>query len=214
MGYVNVSEPLEQRFTHESAKEYIKSNMSKTFDMTDLGFLHYYLCVEVWKTCSSVFVSQTKYARSLLDKFKMTNWKISSTPMEKGSKLSTNTNSKAVNESIYRKLVGILIYLTATTPNLGFVVRFISKFMTTPNVEHWIVVKPVLRYVKGTLDFGILYSRSKDHQWCGSTNSIWVGYVDDRKSTFGYVFSLGTGGVTWTSKKKHAVALSSTEAKY
>jgi hypothetical protein len=134
--------------------------------------------------------------------------------MEKGLKLSAKTDSKAVNESVYRQLVGSLIYLTTTRPDLSFVVSFISRFMTAPKVEHWTATKRVLRYVKGTLDFGILYNRSKDPRLCGYTDSDWAGSVDDRKSTSGYVFSLGTGAVTWTSKKQHAVALSSTEAEY
>jgi hypothetical protein len=142
----------------------------------------------------------------------MTDCKISSTPMEKGLKLSAKTDSKAVNESIYRQLVGSLIYLTTTRPDLSFTVSFISRFMTTPKVEHWTTTKRVLRYVKGTLDFGILYNRSKDPRLCGYTDSDWVGSIDDRKSTSGYVFSLGTGAVTWTSKKQHVVSLSSTEA--
>jgi hypothetical protein len=86
--------------------------------------------------------------------------------------------------------------------------------MTASKVEHWTAAKRVLRYVKGTLDFGIMYSRSKDPRLCGYTDSDWVGYVDEKKSTSGLVFSVGTGVVTWTSKKQHAVALSSTEAKY
>ena len=89
--------------------EQIKSNMSKDFDMIDLGLLHYYLGVEDWQTGSSIFVSQAKYARSLLDKFRMEDCKISSTPMEKGLKLLAKTDSKAVNESLYRQLVGSLI---------------------------------------------------------------------------------------------------------
>jgi hypothetical protein len=199
------------RVPAESAIEQIKSNMSKYFDMTDLGLLHYCLGVEVWQTGSNIFVSQTKYARSLLDRFRMTDCKISSTPMEKGLKLSAKTDSKAVNESVYRQLVGSLIYLTTTRPDLSYVVSFISRFMTTSKVEHWTATKRVLRYVKGTLDFGILYNRSKDPRLCGYTDSDWAGCVDDRKSTSGYVFSLGMGAVTWTSKKQHAVALSSTK---
>ena len=101
----------------------------------------------------------------------MTNCKISSTPMEKGLKLSAKTDSKAISESLYRQLVGSLIYLIATRPDLSFVMRFISRFMTVPKVEHWTAAKRVLRYVKGTLDFGILYSRSKDLRLCGYTNS-------------------------------------------
>jgi hypothetical protein len=72
----------------------------------------------------------------------------------------------------------------------------------------------VMRYVKGTLDFGILYSRSKYPRLCGYTDSDWAGSIDDKKSISRYVFSLGMGAVTWTSKKKHEVALSSTEAEY
>jgi hypothetical protein len=86
----------------------------------------------------------------------MLDCKISSTPMEKGLKLLAKTDSKAVNELVYRQLVGSLIYLTDTRLDLSFRVSFISRFMTTPKVEHWTATKRVLRYVKATLDFGIL----------------------------------------------------------
>jgi hypothetical protein len=91
--------------------------------------------------------------------------------MEKGLKLSAKTDSKSVSESLYRQLVGSLIYLTVTRPDLSFAVSFISRFMIAPKVEHWTAAKRVLRYVKGTLDFGILYNRSKDPRLCGYTDS-------------------------------------------
>ena len=91
--------------------------------------------------------------------------------MEKGFKLLAKTNSKAVNESVYRQLVGSLIYLTATRPDLSYEVNFISRFMTAPKAKHWATTKRVLRYVKGTLDFGILYNKSKDPRLCGYTDS-------------------------------------------
>ena len=200
--------------SEEDAITWIKSNMSRAFDMTDLGLLHYCLGVEVWQTGRSIFVLLAKYVRSLLDKFRMEDCKISCTPMEKGMKLSDKTDSKAVSESLYRQLVGSLIYLTTTRPDPSFVVSFISRFMTMPEVEHWTTTKRALRYVKGTLDFGILYSGSKDPRLCVYTDSDWEGSVDDKKSTSGHVFGLGMGVVTWTSKKQHAVALSSTEAEY
>jgi hypothetical protein len=153
--------------------------MSKDFDKIDLGLLCYYLGVEVWQTCSGIFVSQTEYARSLFDGFRKIDCKISSTPMEKGLKLSANTDSKGVNESIYRQLVGSLIYLTATRPDLSYAMSVISKFTTTSKVKHWNVEKRVLSYVKGTLDFGILYSRSKDPRLCEYTDSVWASCVDD-----------------------------------
>eukprot|EP00253_Pinus_taeda_P023816 PITA_23816 len=85
---------------------------------------------------------------------------------------------------------------------------------SNPKAEHWVAAKRVLTYVKGPPDFSILYSTSKDPRLIHFTNSDWVGFVDDRKSTYGYVFSLGTGAVIWTSKKQQEVALSSTEAEY
>lgn len=86
--------------------------------------------------------------------------------------------------------------------------------MSAPKAEHWVAVKRVLRYVKGTFDLGILYGRCKDPKLIGYTNSDWAGSVDDKKSTSGNVFSLGIGAVTWTIKKQQAVALSSIEAEY
>eukprot|EP00253_Pinus_taeda_P035347 PITA_35347 len=113
-----------------------------------------------------------------------------------------------------KQLVGSLIYLTATRPDISFAVSYISRFMSAPKVDHWIAAKRVLRYVRGTSNYGLLYTRSSDPILSGYTDSDWTGSVDDRKSTAGYVFSLGSGAVTWTSKKQQAVALSSTEAEY
>jgi hypothetical protein len=127
--------------SEEDAITWIKSNMGRAFDMKYLGLLHYFLGVEVWQTGSNIFISQAKYARSVLDKFSMEDCKISSTPMEKGIKISTKTYSKAVSESLYRQLVGSLIYLKATRPNLSFAVSFISRFMTASKVEHWIAMR-------------------------------------------------------------------------
>lgn len=134
--------------------------------------------------------------------------------MEKGLKLSAKFSSPVVDETEFRQLVGSLIYLTATRPDIYFAVSYISRFMTAPKADHWIVAKRVLRYVKGTSNYGILYSRCNDPKLIGYTDSDWAGSVDDKKSTSGYVFSLGSGAVTWSSKKQQAVALSSTKAEY
>lgn len=98
--------------------------------------------------------------------------------MEKGLKLSTKIDSKIINEPAYMKLVGSLIYLTTNTPNLSYAVSFISRFMTTPKIEHWTAIDKVLRYMKGTLEFGILYSRSKDPRLCWFIDLYSVGSMD------------------------------------
>ncbi|GLJ11642.1 hypothetical protein SUGI_0173490 [Cryptomeria japonica] len=134
--------------------------------------------------------------------------------MEIGLKLSAKSDSPVVDEFSFRQLVGSFIYLTTTKLDISYAVSYISRFMSAPKVEHWVAAKRVLRYVKGTPDFDILYNRNKDPRLVGFTDSNWAGCVDDKKSTSGYVFSLGTGAVTWTNKKQQAIALSSTEAEY
>eukprot|EP00253_Pinus_taeda_P021348 PITA_21348 len=192
----------------------IKQDLCRTFDMTDLGLLHYCLGVEVWQTENHIFLSQSKYAKNLVDRFKMQECKPVTTPMEPGLKLSAQSSSLPVDDTLFRQLVGSLIYLTATRPDISFAVIYISRFMSAPKADHWIAAKRVLRYVRGTSDYGLLYTRSSEPILSGYTDSDWAGSVDDRKSTAGYVFSLGFGAVTWTSKKQQAVALSSTEAEY
>eukprot|EP00253_Pinus_taeda_P032099 PITA_32099 len=192
----------------------IKQDLCRTFDMTDLGLLHYCLGIEVWQTENNIFLSQSKYAKNLVDRFRMQDCKPATTPMEPGLKLSAQSSSPPVDETLFRQLVGSLIYLTATRPDISFSVSYISRFMSAPKADHWIAAKRVLRYVRGTSDYGLLYTRSSDPILSGYTDSDWAGSVDDRKSTAGYVFNLGSGAVTWTSKKQQAVALSSTEAEY
>eukprot|EP00253_Pinus_taeda_P003502 PITA_03502 len=165
--------------------------------MTDLGLLHYCLGVELWQT-KNIFLSQSKYARNLVDRFRMQDCKLATTPMELGLKLSAQSSSPLVDETLFRQLVGGLIYLTATRLDINFAVSYISRFMSSPKAYHWIAVKRVLRYVCGTPDYGLLYTRSSDSILSGYTDSDWAGSVDDRKSTAGYVFSLGSGAVTWT----------------
>eukprot|EP00253_Pinus_taeda_P014380 PITA_14380 len=192
----------------------IKQDLCSTFDMTDLGLLQYCVGVEVWQTENNIFLSQSKYAKILVDRFRMQDCKLATTPMEPGLKLSTQSSSPLVDETLFRQLVGSLIYLTATRPDINFAVSYISRFMSAPEADHWIAAKRVLRYVRGTPDYGLLYTRSSDPILSGYTDFDWAGSVDDQKSIVGYVFSLGSSAVTWTSKKQQAVALSSTEAEY
>ena len=192
----------------------IKQDLCSTFDMTDLGLPHSCLGVEVWQTENNIFLSQSKYARTLVDRFRTQDCKPATTPMEPGLKLSTQSPSPLVDETLFKQLAGNLIYLTATRPDINFAVSYISGFMSAPKADHWIAAKHVLHYVRGTPDYGLLYTQSSDPTLGGYTDSHWAGSVDDRKSIAGYVFSLGSGAVTWTSKKQQAVALSSTEAEY
>jgi len=144
----------------------------------------------------------------------MQECKAAITPTVMGLKLSKEDSDKDFDPSLYKSIVGSLMYLTATRPHIMFVFSLISRFMERPKEAHWRAAKRVLRYVKGTKSFGILYTVSEHLDLVGYTDSDWAGSVDDQKSTSGYVFHMGSGASSWASKKQPIVALSTAEAKY
>ena len=108
-----------------------------------------------------------------------------------------NDGSKYANTTLYKQLVGSLIYLTTTRPNLAYAMSVLSQFMTQPHENHWCVARGVLRYLQGTSKFGILYSDSFDVKLTGYTNSDWPGNPDDRRSITGYAFNIGFEVISW-----------------
>ena len=144
----------------------------------------------------------------------MDNSKPVPTPVATGTKSSKDDEGADVNPTLFKRLVGSLMYLTVTRPNIMQGVSLISRFMETPKDTQWSVGKRILRYIAGTRDYGIMYSSTKKKELIGYTDSDFAGSLDDRKSTFGYVFHLGSGVIAWASKKQPIVTLSSAEAEY
>ncbi|CAL2241350.1 unnamed protein product [Prunus armeniaca] len=191
-----------------------KLSMMREFEMTNLGELHYFLGIEVYQSKKGIFISQESYAKEVLKKFRMENANPISTPCVTGLKLSKDGEGKLVNSTMFRSLVGNLMYLTVTRPDIMFSVSLVSRFMEKPYSNHWEVAKRILRYVKGTVDYGIFYEANIPINLVGYTDSDLAESVDDCKSTSGYVFNLGSGVFSWSSKKQPIVALSTTEAGY
>jgi hypothetical protein len=191
-----------------------KTQMMNEFEMSDMGLLHYFLGLEVYQVEGEIFLSQKKYARDLLDKFGMLNCKPATTPMNMNEKLQQEDGEELVDARRFRSLVGGLIYLTHSRPDIAFVVGVISRFMQQPSKVHYGAAKRVLRYIAGTLEYGIWYSKVPDFKLCGFTDSDWASSLDDRRSVSANVFTLGSGVVTWSSKKQATTALSTTEAEY
>ncbi|KAL4195339.1 hypothetical protein AMTRI_Chr05g64150 [Amborella trichopoda] len=133
--------------------------------------------------------------------------------MAPNEKLSQDDGAQEADAPSYISLVGSLIYLTNTRPDIVHVVSIVPRFMSKPSKLHFLV-KRILRYVQGTRSFSLKYTTEKDNSLAGYTDRDWAGSLDDRKSTSGYVFYLGSKVISWSSRKQKTVALSSAEAEY
>ncbi|CAH9119565.1 unnamed protein product [Cuscuta europaea] len=191
-----------------------KSARTKEFEMTDLGMLRYFLGLEVRQDCNGIFLCQKKYAMDLLKRFHMENCEAAKTPMNTNEKLQKSDGTEKADATLYRSMVGGLNYLTHSRPDITLSVRIVSRYMHNPTKQHLGAVKRIMKYISGTLEYGIQYTRVKEFNLRGYTDSDWAGCVDDRKSTSGSVFDLGSDAITWSSKKQETVALSTSEAEY
>jgi hypothetical protein len=192
----------------------IKDELKKDFEMTDLGEMKYFLGMEVDQTKDGIFVCQKRYAKEMLKKFNMENCKSVNTPLVLNSKMMKDDGAKKSDEKVYRSLVGCLLYLTATRPDLMFTVNLLSRYRQEPSEIHFQAAKRVLRYIKGTEDYGISFTKSEKFVLTGFTDSDWAGSADDMKSTSGYAFYAGSSLVCWNSIKQKTVAQSTAEAEY
>lgn len=188
--------------------------MMDEFEMSDLGKMHYFLGLEVVQSEDGIFVSQKKYVREILNMFKMQNCNPTNIPIEFGLKLTKAGSGKKTNSTLYKQIVGSLMYLTTTRPDIMYVVSLVSRYMECPTEMHLLASKRILRYLQGTKDFEIFYGKGEKADLIGFTDSDYVGDQDGKKSTSGYVFMLGTGVVSWSSKTKTVVTLSSTETEF
>lgn len=198
----------------ESLVNDFKSSIMKNFEMTDLGLLQCFLGIEVIQGEDGIFATQKKYVVDLVKKFNMSNCEKALTPMNINEKLQREDGTEQADARIYRSLVGGLNYLTHTRPDIAFSVSVVSRYMHNPTKQHFGAAKKILRYVAGTVDYGVWYSNSSTFKLTSFTDSDFGGSLDNRKSTSGNCFSFGSGVVTWSSKKQETVALSSSEAEY
>ena len=195
--------------------EKFKDEMTRKFDMSDLGFLSSYLGIEVKQGKKYIFLSQTTYAHKLLQHAKLEDCNAVATPLEARGHFTLGEGKSTVNSTTYRSLIGSLRYLTHTRPDLLFSVGLLSRFMEKPTQEHFNGVKRILRYVKGTKDYGLLYRKGDlKGELIGYSDSDFAGDCHDRKSTSGHFFLFGGMAVSWSSQKQSIVALSSCEAEY
>ncbi|KAG5038153.1 hypothetical protein JHK86_018993 [Glycine max] len=162
----------------------------------------------------SIFLSQSKFAKNIAKKFGMENASHKRTPAPTHLKLSKDEAGTSVDQSLYRSMIGSLLYLTASRPDITFAVGVCARYQANPKISHLNQVKRILKYVNGTSDYGIMYCHCSDSMLVGYCDADWAGSADDRKSTSGGCFYLGNNLISWFSKKQNCVSLSTTEAEY
>jgi hypothetical protein len=191
-----------------------KESMLREFDMSDLGGMRFFLGIEVLQTANGIYICQRKYALDVLKRFGMEDSNVVCSPIVSGSKLHSNEGGVKVNETYFKQIVGSLMYLTTTRPDIMFIVSLISRYMSKLTELHLQAAKRTLRYLKGTVSYGILYKRGEAEELLAFTDSDYAGDVEDRKSTSEYVFLMNSGVVSWSSRKQPLVTLSTTEAEF
>lgn len=192
-----------------------KVEMKEEFKMSDLGSLSYYLGIEVEQKERSITLKQSTYANKILQQFGMKECNAAKLPMEHKMKLHKDTEGEPIDATEYRRMIGCLRYLLHTRPDLSYAVGVYSRYMERPTTLHLKGVKQILRYLKGTILFGLMYTRGgNDEELTGYSDSDLAGDPDDRKSTGGMAFYVNNNLVSWGSYKQRTVALSSCEAEY
>ncbi|XP_013601398.1 PREDICTED: uncharacterized mitochondrial protein AtMg00810-like [Brassica oleracea var. oleracea] len=183
-------------------------NMTQKFEMSMCGELKYFLVLQIVQSEKGVFISQSAYAHSLVKIFGLEDNKISRTPMSSALKLARDEAGEDVDSKLYRGMIGSLLYFTASKPDHTFNVGVCARYQAKPKVSHLNAVKRIIKYVKGTENLRIYYSKNSNENLVGYYDADWAGCADDRKSTSGGCFFLGNNLISWLSKKQNFVSLS------
>lgn len=192
----------------------LEKKLSGEFEMKNLGGLKYFLGIEVMRSRQGIVLSQRKYILDLLAEIGMLDCRPADTPVVQGVKLGEFPDQVPANKERYQRLVGKLIYLAHTRPDIAYGVSVVSQFMHNPSEDHMDAVMRIIRYLKGCPGKGITFKKNGHLDVSGFTDADWAGSVSDRRSTAGYFTFVGGNLVTWRSKKQSVVALSSAEAEF
>ncbi|GJX24372.1 putative ribonuclease H-like domain-containing protein [Tanacetum coccineum] len=192
----------------------VKSDILLKFQMSSMGELTFFLGLQVTQKDDGIFISQDKYVDEILKKFGFSTMKTASTPMETSKPLLKDAEAEDVDVHLYRSMIGSLMYLTSSRPDIMFVVCACARFQVTPKVSHLHAVKRIFRYLKGQPKLGLWYPKDSPFDLEAYSDSDYAGASLDRKSTTGGCQFLGSRLISWQCKKQTIVANSTTEAEY
>ncbi|GBO12995.1 Retrovirus-related Pol polyprotein from transposon TNT 1-94 [Araneus ventricosus] len=190
----------------------LRNHLSKHFNVKYDGIVKSFLGIEFNRTNNKITMSQSNYIKELLERYNMLECNTASTPMALGTKLCTATTPD--DKLPYRELIGSLNYLAVCTrPDIAYSISKLSQYLRGYDKSHWLAAKRVLRYLKKTINYGLVFELD-DKVVYGYSDSDWGNSQEDRKSYSGYCFMLSNSVISWESRKQKTVALSSTESEY
>jgi hypothetical protein len=189
-------------------------DMSTEFEMSMMGELQFFLGLQIKQAKEGTFVHQAKYTKVILKKFKMDDSKPLLLPMSTTTALDADEDGEPVDQKEYRSMIGSLLYLTATRPDIQFFVFLCACFQASPRTSHRQAIKWIFRYLRYTFELGLWYSASSSLSLLSFSDADFVGCRVDRKSTSRTCQFLGSSLVSWSSRKQSSVAQSTTEAEY
>ncbi|KAJ9561687.1 hypothetical protein OSB04_006847 [Centaurea solstitialis] len=188
--------------------------MTEEFKMSMMGEINFFLGLQVRQFSDGIFINQSKYIFDLLKKYDMSGCHSIGTPMATGNSIGPDHEGKDVDLRNYRSMVGSLMYLTASRPDIMFATCVCARYQAKPKESHLAAVKRIFRYLKGTPYYGIWYPKGLGFELQAYTDADYGGCNMDRKSTSGHLQFLGNKLVSWASKKQHCVSTSTAESEY
>ena len=197
----------------EYVDEFVES-MTKKFEMSMCGELTYFLGLQIKQIEHGIFISQSTYAKNLVERFGLKGSKTARTPMGVTDKLSRDEAGEDVDERTYRGMIGSLLYLTTSRPDICLAVGVCARYQAKPKTSHMLAVKRIIKYMNGTVNLGLYYTKDTTRSLMGYCDADWAGSLEDRRSTSGGCFFMGNNMVSWHSKIQNSVSLSTAEAEY
>lgn len=198
----------------QSIIESLKTSLKTHFKLKELGHLKYFLGLEIARSTKGIYLFQRQYALQLLEDTGLLAGKPTRIPMDPNVKLSVNDGDPLEDAAIYRRLIGRLLYLTISRPDIAYAVHKLSQFVTQPRVPHLMAAHHLLKYIKSSPAQGIFFSASSSLQLKAFSDADWAACVDTRRSVTGFCVFLGDSLVSWKAKKQTTTSRSSAEAEY